>query len=363
MARLGNVRQVLQAGLPPKLELLSPAQSDSAGEYVLKVRVRDQGGGVGKYIYRIDGVEVQGRPADIPGAGADTVGPAVQPGAGPAGGLALRGQPQRGGVRAGGGGGERRGTQRERPALFVLAVGVTNYRDHALTQGVRYAAGDAETVAARFMAQADGLFRAAVVRSLQDKAATKDGIEAALVELAGQARPDDVFVLYLAGHGAAIDGDYHFLPWEVRYTNEQALRAQSLNQEALRALLQKIPARKTLLLLDTCSSGAFAKGPSRGLQEKAAIDRLGKLSGRAVLAASSSEQMALEGEAGHGVFTHAVIEGLKKADRNNNGMIEVGELADFVEELVPSITQRRWGYEQFPVRYVEGASFSVGRRP
>ena len=100
---------------------------------------------------------------------------------------------------------------------------------------------------------------------------------------------------------------------------------------------------------------------SRAAQQT--IDRLGKLSGRAVLAASSSHQMALEGEAGHGVFTHAIIEGLKRADRNNNGMIEVGELADFVEELVPSITQRKWGYEQFPVRRMEGASFPVGRRP
>jgi WD40 repeat protein len=360
--RLGDVRQVLQAGLPPKLELLSPAQFDSAGEYVLKVRVRDQGGGLGKYIYRIDGVEVQGRPADIPGAGADTVGRqfSLAPGRrvvslAVANRNGVESVPVEAVVNV--------AARTERPALFVLAVGVTNYRDHALAQGVRYAAADAETVAARFKAQGEGLFRTAVVRSLQDQAATRAGIEATLVELAGQARPDDVFVLYLAGHGASLDGEYHFLPWEVRYTNEQALRDQSLNQEALRGLLQKLPARKTLLLLDTCSSGAFAVASSRGLEEKAAIDRLGKLSGRAVLAASSSHQMALEGEAGHGVFTHAVLEGLKKADRNNNGLIEVGELADFVEELVPSITQRKWGYEQFPVRYVEGASFSVGRRP
>lgn len=48
---------------------------------------------------------------------------------------------------------------------------------------------------------------------------------------------------------------------------------------------------------------------------------------------------------------------------NGNNLIEVGELADFIEELVPAITQRKWGYEQFPMRNLSGASFAVGRRP
>jgi len=200
-------------------------------------------------------------------------------------------------------------------------------------------------------------------RSLRDQEATRANIEARMKELTPQVRPEDVFVVYLAGHGAALDGEYHFLPWEVRYTSQQALRDQGLNQEALRKLLQMIPAKKTLLLLDTCSSGAFAMGPSRGLDDKMAIDRLSRISGRAMLAASGSEQMALEGEQGHGVFTHALLQGLQKADRNGNGLIEVGELADFIEELVPAITKRRWGYEQFPIKDLKGASFPVGRRP
>jgi hypothetical protein len=360
--RLGDVRQVLAGGLPPKIELLSPAQIDSEGEYLLKARFKDQGGGIGRFIYRIDGVEIEGRPADIPGAGADTVGRrfSLAPGRRVvsltvANSRGVESQPVQAVVNV--------KAAEGRPALFVLAVGVTKYRDHSLAQGVRFAAADAGTVAEQLKAQGKDFFRMVETRSLRDQEATRANIEARMKELTPQVRPEDVFVVYLAGHGAALDGEYHFLPWEVRFTSREALRDQGLNQEALRKLLQMIPAKKTLLLLDTCSSGAFAMGPSRGLDDKMAIDRLSRISGRAMLAASGSEQMALEGEQGHGVFTHALLQGLQKADRNGNGLIEVGELADFIEELVPAITKRRWGYEQFPIKDLKGASFPVGRKP
>ena len=141
------------------------------------------------------------------------------------------------------------------------------------------------------------------------------------------------------------------------------LKEQSLGQNMLRTLLSEIKANKTLVLIDTCSSGGFSLGPSRGMDDKAAIDRLSRISGRAVLAASSSEQMALEGYEDHGVFTFALLQGLQQADRNNNGKIEVGELGDYIEETVPALTQKKWGYEQYPVRELHERTFPISRRP
>ena len=106
----------------------------------------------------------------------------------------------------------------------------------------------------------------------------------------------DVFVLYLAGHGATLDGDYYFIPWEARYTNRDALMQQSLGGEKLRELLAAIPATKMLVLLDTCSSGRFSLTRSRQLDDKTAIDKLQRMTGRAMIAAAADEKMALEGE-------------------------------------------------------------------
>ena len=177
-------------------------------------------------------------------------------------------------------------------------------------------------------------------------------------------KPQDVFVLYLAGHGKALDGNYHFVPWEMIYENEDSLRKNSLNQDKLRDLLAKIPAQKSLILLDTCEAGSLKLAAlSRGLEQKTAIDRLMRATGRAVLAATSDTNMALEGYQQHGVFTFALLEGMKKADNNNNQQIEIDELAGFVFELVPKITQKQWGYEQFPMRELQGMSFPIGMKP
>ena len=57
--KLGDVRELLASAKAPApvVELLSEAQIMTAGEVLVKVRIKDQGGGIGRLIYRIDGIE------------------------------------------------------------------------------------------------------------------------------------------------------------------------------------------------------------------------------------------------------------------------------------------------------------------
>jgi uncharacterized caspase-like protein len=174
-----------------------------------------------------------------------------------------------------------------------------------------------------------------------------------------------VFVLYLAGHGIVLSSAYHFIPADAIYHNEQALREASLDEQRLRELLAKIRAQKSLIILDTCYAGAASKLASltttvaaRGdLSEKTAITKLMRATGRAVLAASSDKQLALENYQGHGFFTFALLQGLKgQADLNKDGEISTLELAQFVSEEVPKITQDR----QFPIHESHGSPFTIG---
>jgi WD40 repeat protein len=357
VAKLGDVRSVLAGGLPPKLHLLSPAQAESTGDYAIKLKVQDQGGGVARIVYKIDGVERHSRPADIPGPDdySDTI--ALDSGRHVITAVALN----REGVKSN----EVQAVVEVKAPevkadLYVLAVGVTAYDDHGFAEGVRFAAQDAESIRARFdIANSRGLYKHIHLATLLDRQATRANILAALGMLGNAVKPSDVFVLYLSGHGTAIDGAYHFVPQEVRYTNRERLHEQSLDETSLRTALSGIKAGKSLILIDTCSSGAFAGPPGRYLGEKEALDRFSRVTGRTIIAAAANDKMALEGEGGHGAFTYILLEALKgKAAHNDSGFILVSELAAYVEEELPRLTQRKWGYQQIPVSRMEG-SFPV----
>jgi uncharacterized caspase-like protein len=252
----------------------------------------------------------------------------------------------------------------EPATLHLLAVGITNYRDGSLRRGVRFAANDA--VAFREALTAAGRASTARVAEpvlLRDEQASGERIRRELQAMAQRVRPADLFVLYLAGHGVSTDqGEYVFLPQDLLYRNSESLAAGGLGGDELRSLLARIPSTKTVVVLDTCSSGAFGLS-GRSLGEKGAIDRLSRLSGRVVLAAAGDQRMALESpDNQRGIFTGAVIKALSgKADSNGDGLVGVREVADYVEQEVQRITLDLFKYEQTPMSDLRGQNFPLSK--
>ncbi|MBL8847421.1 MAG: hypothetical protein JNN24_16785 [Hyphomicrobium zavarzinii] len=99
-----------------------------------------------------------------------------------------------------------------------------------------------------------------------------------------------------------------------------------------------------------------------GLEQQAAVGRLIQATGRTVLTAATSDRPALEGYRGHGVFTYALLDGLARADSNGNGLIEVTELAGFVDTAVPEITEKAFGLRQLPQMSIQGSDFALARK-
>ncbi|MFM9104019.1 MAG: caspase domain-containing protein, partial [Cyanobium sp.] len=251
----------------------------------------------------------------------------------------------------------------EAPTLHLLAVGISAYQDRTLQQGVRFAAGDATAFRNALMAAGRApTTRVAEPVLLTDAQATGDGIRAALRAMAGRVRRGDLFVLYMAGHGTAtIQGDYTFLPQDLKYRNSDSLR-EGLGGEELRTLLSRINSNKTVVVLDTCSSGKFSL-PGRSLGEKGAIDRLALLTGQVVFAATGDERMALESpDSKRGIYTGALLRALAgQADVDRDGMVGVREAADYVEKEVSRISKQLFGYEQTPMFNGKGQNFPFSR--
>ena len=248
----------------------------------------------------------------------------------------------------------------EKPDLYVLTAAVNRYRDKSLW--LNYAVPDAQSVAAGFQKQKSGLYRNVHVSQLNDGDVTKEKLAAEFSRLSEHIRADDVFVFFVSGHGTTYDdGDYYYLPSDFRYTSKDSIPNGGISKNDLLANLSKIKAGKTLVMLDTCNSGAFLSDSNkRGLSEKTAIDRLTRATGHATLAASSDTQSAMEGYNGHGVFTYVFLEGIAgAADSDGDGYVTLNELSTFVEREVPERSYEKWGYEQVPQKDLRRQDFPI----
>jgi uncharacterized caspase-like protein len=121
------------------------------------------------------------------------------------------------------------------------------------------------------------------------------------------------------------------------------LLKKSLNREAIQSMSRKIKTNNSVLILDTCRAGAMIE--ARGVSEKNAIEKLAILSGRVILAASNSDEMALEG---YGAFTYILLEGLQAADSDQYGNILIASLAQYIQVRLPELTSQQYHYRQMP---------------
>lgn len=246
-----------------------------------------------------------------------------------------------------------------KPNLYVLAVGVNKYRDRSLW--LNYSVPDAQSVLANFGGQKTSLYQNIYTSELLDGDVTRENIAAKFAELSPRVKSDDVFIFYVAGHGTAKNGDYYFIPSNFRYTDASAVLAQGISKADILQFMSNIKAGKTVILLDTCNSGAFLNDSgTRGFEEKTAMERLVRATGQAVLMASSDTQSAMEGYEGHGVFTYVLLQALSgKADANRDGYTTLGELASYIEEQVSELSFQKWGYEQVPMKELRKQDFPL----
>ena len=358
-ARL-DLTKVLASGNAPAVTLVSPRDGTRAtGEQVAaEVDLSERGGGIGRIEWRVNGVTIgvenaPERPLHCRRPAAAVV---ARPRAG------RRRQRDRG-----------RGLQRaeprrlaprayecHRPAaaaraparLYVLAVGLNDYADAELK--LAYAVPDASALAEALGKAGKGLYEDVEVTLVQDGGVNRERLAAAFTALAGKVRPTDVFAFFIAGHGKTVDGRYYFIPRDFKRAGKLITRgdvqAQGIAQEEWQAWFAGIPAKKSVLIFDTCESGTLTaeSRETELLARGAANDRLVQATGRTILTASSGDADALEGYRGHGLFTYNLLEALERADGDGNGTIEVAELATYVYANVTALSVKVFKERQEP---------------
>ena len=162
------------------------------------------------------------------------------------------------------------------------------------------------------------------------------------------------------------------LPYDLPDLSPDSIRKHALTHDDLAARLSKFPTARVIVVLDTCYSGTFAANDS--ILSASRDETLGKQmshsTGRFILASSSSQQEALDGIDGHGVFTGVLLRGLLGAAHTGPGdgdhaKVSILELGEYTKAQVPAAAakighghtqQPRWffnGDEIFDVRDVD----------
>jgi hypothetical protein len=259
---------------------------------------------------------------------------------------------------------------RRPPTTHIVAVGVNEYAN--ARYNLRFAAGDADSFVSevkrqRALVEPNGRV---VSVTLRDREATKANILTALRRLSGAesgplpasapkslevlkpAEPEDVVVVYFAGHGTAQRNRFYLIPHDLGYMGErdkvsadglQAVLEHSINDEELSAVFEPLNTSQLLLVLDACNSGQAleAEEKRRGPMNSKGLAQLAYEKGMYVLTAAQSYQAALEAvQLGHGLLTYALIdEGLQKGEADSraahDGQIVVREWFDYAAERVP----------------------------
>ncbi len=252
------------------------------------------------------------------------------------------------------------------PKLYILALGINRYADPAI-QPLSFAVADAGAVLQVLQQRCRGLYEVGRAVLLTESRATPEVWRSCLDEitamLRGRAKPDDLLVLFFAGHGVldAESGVYYFVGHDFKIADLLERRyAGCISWRDFHSLAD-IPCRK-LVLLDSCHSGAIQPLRSRNLQ--AAIRTL-EDDVIFTLTASTGNQRSAENKVWqHGVFTKCLIEGLAgQAAASGERFITLNELAGYVERSVPQLTEGMQNPVAAPDEILPFTSLRLAARP
>jgi hypothetical protein len=216
--------------------------------------------------------------------------------------------------------------------LFFAGIGVSDYMD--TTKNLTFAHSDVMKLESEFREAYDDKCNGMV---LTNESATRKNI-LEIKKFLQQTGVNDIVVVAFAGHGTiGKDREFYFCPTDVNFKSPEN---SGVSYAEIEQLLDEIPARKKLLLLDACHSGEIdstyapvfvsdivTTKDRRGIDvveieetpgEKqinylveSLFSNLNSGTGAFVISASAGSEYAFETEQTGGVFTYSFLESFK----------------------------------------------------
>jgi len=257
--------------------------------------------------------------------------------------------------------------------VHILAIGISRYASPILS--LRYANADATIFSKTFSESLHrlGEFDHIRVHALLDSDATKRNILLSLRRMSGGQRalvnspliqvlheievpgPDDVVVVYYAGHAGLVDGEFRLLPYDSHLEFEHGrlsidqIKATSISENELSLSLERIDGSRFIVVVDACQSGQLlVSGDQRlGPINTKGFAQLAFEKGMSMIVATTPEQMAVETPAlQHGLLTYALISDLSDTEslgQVDERLLTLGQWFDDAAQRVPELYRQIGG--------------------
>lgn len=219
-----------------------------------------------------------------------------------------------------------------KPQLHILAVGVSDYTqaDLKLQNAAKDAKDFVNTIKGLGLGQYD---RLATTTLITDAEATDRNIKRNLSQLVNKVNQGDVIMLFFSGHGAKEGSDTYFLSVNAESND---LFSTAVNFEDIKTATRRLKDRKCriLVFMDACHSGALYG--QKSVAENYALSEPGIIG----FYSSTESQKSNESEKWeNGIFTKALLEGLKGKAADAEGNITLDNLERYIRETVRKATK------------------------
>ncbi|RZJ98499.1 MAG: caspase family protein, partial [Flavobacterium sp.] len=249
--------------------------------------------------------------------------------------------------------------KKEEEKLYFFGAGIDRFADQK--QNLSYSVKDVRDLASQLKKKYGSRM---IVDTLFDENFTQQNLLQWKKKLLNTSVNDKVILAY-SGHGLlSKDYAYYLSTYNTDFENPEK---KGISYEVLESLLDSIPVRKKLMLIDACHSGEIDKDEvqqyrmsklpgltvgSKGLgventdstklglknsfelMKELFVD-VGRATGTTIISAAGGMQLAQEkGDLKNGVFTYSIIEFI-----NAHNSATVSELKSYVNKRVPELTQ------------------------
>lgn len=258
----------------------------------------------------------------------------------------------------------------EKNNLYAIAIGVSDYKDDRFD--LKYAAKDAKDVLQRLTEKKEN-YQNIRQKLLIDADVTKENIYA-LKDFLAEAGPEDLVVVFIAGHGVLdLNYEYFYGTCDINF-DDPAQRGISYSQ--IEDLFNHVRSQRKLLIMDTCHSGELDKDEievetkadveinevkfrsvGQGIRQKEVFGVSNTFemmqllfadvkneTGTFVISSSGGAEFSMESEKWrNGLFTYCLLSaaGDFKADLNYDKHMSVSELQKYTYEKVMMLSQGR----------------------